>query len=139
MRTRRGPGTLLSFSRAATGHDKDAAMRTRYYLRLPDPALARGSEAALAFHSQGAEGFAEELQDALRTPRLFERWRDLQEDPEEVDPMLGAVDPTASVEGRQHDLSIDLVVATELPGAIFKQRLRWLAGSGWELRDVRAG
>jgi hypothetical protein len=114
-------------------------MRTRYYLRLPDPALARGGDAALAFQSASAEGLAEELQQALRTPRLFERWRDRQEDPDDVDPMLGAVDPTASVEGRQHDLAIDLVVATDLPGAIFKQRLRLLAGSGWELRDVRAG
>lgn len=114
-------------------------MRTRYYLRLPDATKARGSDAALAFHSQAAEGFASELQEALRTPRLFERWRDLQADPDDVDPSLGAVDPTASVEGRQHDLSVDLVVATELPGAIFKQRLRWLAGSGWELRDVTAG
>ena len=114
-------------------------MRTRYYLRLPDPALARGEDAALAFQSASAEGLAEELQQALRTPRLFERWRDRQEDPDDVDPMLGAVDPTASVEGRQHDLAIDLVVATDLPGAIFKQRLRLLAGSGWELRDVTAG
>ena len=114
-------------------------MRTRYYLRLPDPALARGVDTALAFQSASAEGLAEELQLALRTPRLFERWRDRQEDPEDVDPLLGAVDPTASVEGRQHDLAIDLVVATDLPGAIFKQRLRLLAGSGWELRDVTAG
>ena len=33
-------------------------MKTRYYLRLPDPRLARGSDPDLAFHSQGAEGLA---------------------------------------------------------------------------------
>lgn len=114
-------------------------MRTRYYLRLPDPAKARGGDPLLAFQSDSADGLAQELQEALRTPKLFERWRDRQPDPDDVDAMLGVVDPTASVEGRQHDLSIDLVVATDLPGAIFKQRLRLLAGSGWELRDVTAG
>jgi hypothetical protein len=43
------------------------------------------------------------------------------------------------VEGKQHDLAVELVATTELPGAVFKHRLRLLAGSGWELRDVRAG
>lgn len=114
-------------------------MRTRYYLRLPDPSKARGSDPALAFHSDSADGLASELQEALRTAKLFERWRDRQAEPDDVDDSMGAIDPTASVEGRQHDLAIDLVVATDLPGAIFKQRLRLLAGSGWELRDVTAG
>ena len=114
-------------------------MRTRYYLRLPDPAKARGGDPLLAFHNEGADGLAQELQEALRTTKLFERWRDRQPDPDDVDALLGAIDPTASVEGRQHDLSIDLIVATDLPGSIFKQRLRLLAGTGWELRDVTAG
>ena len=56
-----------------------------------------------------------------------------------MDPGLGATDPDAVVTGQQHDLAIDLVATTSLPGGLFKQRLRWLAGSGWELRDVRAG
>jgi hypothetical protein len=114
-------------------------MKTRYYLRLPDAKLARGSDADLAFRSEGAEGFAGEFEQALRTPALFERWRAKQDDPENVDPGLGATDPDATVVGKQHDLAIDLVATTSLPGAIFKQRLRWLAGSGWELRDVTAG
>ena len=114
-------------------------MKTRYYHRLPDPALARGDDADLAFRSEGAEGLAAEFQQALRTPLLFERWRGKQDDPDEVDPGLGATDPEATVSGQQHDLAIDLVATTSLPGALFKQRLRWLAGSGWELRDVRAG
>ena len=75
----------------------------------------------------------------MRTPLLFERWRGKQDDPDEVDPGLGATDPEATVSGQQHDLAIDLVATTSLPGALFTQRLRWLAGSGWELRDVRAG
>ena len=114
-------------------------MRTRYFLRLPDPAKARGSEPTLAFHSVGAEGLAGELQDALRGTGLFDRWRAMQEDPDAVDPGMAAVDPQATVEGQQHDLSVDLVANTDVPGAVFKHRLRLLAGSAWELRDVRAG
>ena len=114
-------------------------MKTRYYLRLPDAKLARGSDPDLSFHSEGAEGFAAEFQQALRGDQLFERWRAKQDDPDNVDPGLGATDPDAVVSGQQHDLAIDLVATTSLPGALFKQRLRWLAGSGWELRDVTAG
>lgn len=114
-------------------------MKTRYYLRLPDPKRARGDDADLAFHSEGAEALAAELEQALRTPVLFERWKAKQDAPEDVDPSLGATDAAATVSGQQHDLSIDLVATTSLPGSLFKQRLRWLAGSGWELRDVTAG
>ena len=39
-------------------------MSTRYYIRLPDPATARGDDPDLAFRAHGAEAFAEELQDA---------------------------------------------------------------------------
>jgi hypothetical protein len=92
--------------------------------------------ASLAFHSAGAEGFAEELQAALRTPALFERWRDMQDDPDGVEASLGAVDPAAVVTGEQDDLSIRLQATTVLRGEVFKHRLRLLAGSHWELRDV---
>ena len=111
-------------------------MRTRYYLRLPDAAKARGSDPDLAFHSSGADGLADELQQALRGTQLFERWRARQDDPDAVDPGMGVTDPDATVTGKQHDLSVDLVATTSLPGAVFKHRLRLLAGSGWELRDV---
>ena len=114
-------------------------MRTRYFLRLPDPAKARGSDSSLSFRSVGAEGMAEELQNALRDARLFDRWRAMQEDPEAVDKSMGATDPSATVTGEQSDLAVELVASTDLPGAVFKHRLRLLAGSGWELRDVRAG
>ena len=114
-------------------------MRNRYFLRFPDASKARGSEPALAFRSVGAEGMAEELQQALSGTELFDRWRGMQEDPDAVDPGMGAVDPQATVEGQQHDLAVDLVAVTDLPGAVFKHRLKLLAGSGWQLRDVTAG
>jgi hypothetical protein len=112
-------------------------MPTRYYLSLPDPQRARGDDPELAFHAQGAEGLAAELQDALRATALFERWRAKQADPDAVDPAFGATDPAATVTGAQRDLRIDLVVTTSLPGNLLKQRLRLLAGSGWTLADVK--
>ena len=112
-------------------------MATRYYLRLTDPKNARGDDPDLSFRSGGASGFAEELQQALRTPTLFERWRAKQEDPSEIDPSLGATDPDATVTGEDKHLDVWLVATTSLPGALFKQRMRWLAGSQWELSDVK--
>ncbi len=112
-------------------------MATRYYLSLPDPAEARG-EGAFSFTAQGADAFAAQLEDALRSDGLFQRWRATQEDPDGVDPALGATDPAATVKGEQDDLHIDLIAVTSLPGTVFKHRLRLLAGSGWELRDVSA-
>ena len=114
-------------------------MKTRYYLRLPEPTKARGSDLTLAFKSEGAEGLAAELQQALRAGDLFERWRLRQEDPDAVDASLGATDADATVRGEQNTLAVDLVATTSLPGSVFKHRLRLLAGSGWELRDVTAG
>lgn len=112
-------------------------MAVRYYLSIPDSgALAAAGE--FAFRSRGGEGLAEELQAALRDDALFQRWRATQADPDAVDPALGATDPGASVRGEQHDLQIDLVAITSIPGAVLKHRLRLLAGSGWQLRDVAA-
>jgi len=113
-------------------------MPTRYYINLPDPARARGSDAALAFRAQGADAFASELQDALRGSDLFELWRMRQDDPDDVDPALGATDADATVSGRQDDLHIALVVTTALPSALLRHRLGLLAGTGWQLRDVTA-
>ena len=113
-------------------------MPTRYYLSLPDPARARGTDAALAFRAQGADGLAAELQDALRSDALFQRWRARQDEPDEVDPALGATDADATVSGHQADLHIDLVATTSLPSAVLRQRLGLLAGQGWQLRDVTA-
>ena len=114
-------------------------MPTRYYISLPDPKAARGSEAAFAFSAHGADEFAAQLQEALRRDGLFRQWRDAQEDPDAVDEKLGATDPQATVTGRQDHLRIDLIATTSIPGSVFKHRLRLLAGGGWELRDVTAG
>lgn len=112
-------------------------MAARYYISLPDPDKARGG-GEFGFRSHGAEGFAAELQDALRSDGLFERWRAAQDDPDGVDPAMGATDPGATVTGQQDDLHIDLIATTSIPGSVFKHRLRLLAGSAWELRDVTA-
>jgi len=113
-------------------------MATRYHINLPDPALARGSDPAWSFAANGADEYARELQAALRGDALFERWRARQPDPDAIDPALGATDPAATVDGGQHDLHMELVVVTSLPGGVLKHRLRLLAGNGWELRDVSA-
>ncbi len=112
-------------------------MSHRFFITLPDPAAARGGDPELSFRAHGAEAFARELQEALASTALFERWRARQDDPDEVDRRLGEIDPAATVRGTQSDLAIDLVVDTALPGTILQQRLRWLAGSAWQLRDVR--
>lgn len=112
-------------------------MTVHYSISLPDPAKARGSDPRLSFTASGADAFAEQLQTALRTPELFERWKATQDEPDDVDPALGLTDPAATVTGQQADLRINLVASTTLPGDIFKQRLRLLAGSHWEMRDVR--
>ena len=111
-------------------------MPIRYYLSLPDPQRARGNDPAFAFRAQGADALAQELQQALRSDGLFRRWRDAQDDPDAVDPALGAVDPAATVSGQQHDLHIDLVATTTIPGSVLKQRQRLLAGTHWTLTDV---
>ena len=111
-------------------------MATRYYISLPDPARARGNDPELAFRAQGAEAFASELQDALRGDALFERWRARQEDPDAVDPALGATDAGATVSGTQDDLQVARGVTTALPSSVLRQRLGLLAGGGWQLRDV---
>ena len=112
-------------------------MPVHYSISLPDPGTARGNDPRLAFTANGAEAFAEQLQQALRTPELFERWKATQDEPDDVDPALGVTDPEATVSGKQSDLRIDLVAITRIPGDVLKQRLRLLAGHQWELRDVR--
>jgi hypothetical protein len=117
----------------------ERTMASRYMIRLNEPALARGDDPGLSFHSVGADGFAEELEAALRTPALFERWKAMQEEPDEVDAALGAVDPGARVTGVQRDLKIELEARTSISHNVFRHRMRLLAGSHWELADVRAG
>lgn len=111
-------------------------MPIRYYISLNNPSSARGSDPAFSFSAHGADEFAAELQRALNSDGLFERWRQRQPDPDDVDMSLGTSDPATTVTGQQRDLQINLVVVTSLPGNILKHRMRLLAGNGWELRDV---
>lgn len=112
-------------------------MAVTYTIALPDPAQARGPDPALAFSASGAEAFASQLQQALQTDGLFQRWCNLQDDPDDIDPLLGATDTAARVSGEQDDLRILLRVTTALPSLVIKHRLHLLAGNHWELRDVR--
>ncbi len=108
-----------------------------YHLQLPDASLARGAEPSLSFRSSGGPALARELEEALRSPALFERWKAMQAEPDEVDAGLGAVDPAASVRGEDTQLAVRLVARTTLPAAILKHRLGLLAGKHWQLHDVR--
>jgi hypothetical protein len=112
-------------------------MSARFFISLPDTA-ALSSAGAFAFRSRGAEGIADELRAALRTDTLFQRWRATQEDPDAVDPAMGATDPDAAVAGQQNDLHVELVVVSSLSSAVLRHRLRLLAGHAWQLRDVTA-
>lgn len=108
-----------------------------YLLNLPEPDKARGPDAALSFQSTSPDGFAAELADALRSDALFQRWKAAQPDPDAVPESLGAVDPGASVTGRQQHMSVLLEAKTTLPGDVLRQRMRLLAGGHWTLNDVR--
>ncbi len=112
-------------------------MRNRYFITLPEPEKARGVD-GIGFTSHGADGFAEELQAALRGDGLFKKWLATQNDPDDVDPKLAATDPSAEVSGQLDDLHIDLQVVTGISGDVLKHRLRLLAGNHWQLHDVRA-
>lgn len=112
----------------------------RYYLSVDDVSHARGPEPSLSFSGDSPEAFAAALQDALRTPALFERWRALQEDPDDVSPALAATDAAATVTAKPAaDLRADVLVTTQLPHAVLRHRLGLLIGSHWSLRDVKAG
>ena len=113
-------------------------MATRYYITLPDGRRARGSDPDLSFTAQSGPGFAAELQDALRSDRLFERWRMKQDEPDEVDPSLGATDPTATVHGEQAQALLEDGAGDGRGHDQVDVQVVLLAGSAWELRDVTA-
>jgi hypothetical protein len=62
----------------------------------------------------------------------------MQDDPDGVDPALGAVDPAAQVSARVSDLRIDVDLVTDLPMSIVRHRLNLLIGPNWQLRDMRS-
>lgn len=109
----------------------------RFYIRVDNLAQAEGEDHEFAFTGSSADSFAEQLQRGLREPDLFARWRDKQDDPDEVSEELAPIDPTATVEATGSDLHTDVVVTTSLPHSIVAHRLSLLIGPHWTLRDVR--
>ncbi|HEX7339784.1 MAG TPA: hypothetical protein VF271_07625 [Rhodanobacteraceae bacterium] len=111
--------------------------RQHYYFSITDFAAAKGEDADLSFAGRSPDAWAQALQAALRTPDLFERWRAKQDEPDKVDASLGAVDAQAEASAHQASLNVDFEVITDLPMRILRQRLDWLIGKHWQLRDVR--
>ena len=111
----------------------------KFYISLPDPELARGQIAKYSFNAHGVDAFAAQLQRALSDSGYIQSWLAglTEDDAAAIDPQLLAVDAQARVTGEQHDLGFSLVVDTALNGAAFKHRMRLLAGSHWQLTDVR--
>jgi len=110
----------------------------RYFISIDDLPRARGESHELSFHGGSPESFATLLQDGLRTPSLWQRWRSMQADPDAIDPALGVSDPNATVKAEQHDLHCAAEVVTSLPHVILKHRLDLLIGKHWTLRDVKS-
>ena len=110
----------------------------RYFMSIDDLPKARGESHELSFPGGSPESFASLLQDALRTHSLWQRWRNMQPDPDAIDPALGVSDPNATVNAEQHDLHTDVQVVTSLPHVILKHRLDLLIGKHWTLRDVKS-
>lgn len=114
------------------------AGRSHYYLSIDDLMHARGPEPSLSYDGAGPNDFADALREALSTPDLFERWRAMQAEPDDVDPALGATDAQAQVSARVADLHTEVDLVTGLPMSIVRHRLNLLIGPNWKLRDMRA-
>lgn len=111
--------------------------RSQYYLQIKDLAHARGPQPGLSYDGAGPNDFAAALQEALSSPLLFQRWRAMQPDPDQVDERLGVTDQLVKVTAKLADLHTDVNVITDLPMSIVRQRLNWLIGANWQLHDVR--
>ena len=98
---------------------------------------ARGTEPALAFTGSSPQALADAIEDALRNLAQFERWRALQGEPDKVPAALAAVDAGAGVRATQRDLHVELEIRSSLPMKIIAQRLTWLIGPHWDLRNVK--
>ena len=73
------------------------AIRSHYYLSVADLARARGPVPTLSYDGAGPNDLAAAVQNAMRSLDLFERWRAMQDEPDDVDPSLGAVDPPSTI------------------------------------------
>lgn len=108
----------------------------RYLFTIDDLVKARGESHELSFQGDSPESFATLLQQSLREPVLWERWKSMQPDPDAIDPSLGQSDPNATVEAQQSDVHVSVTVVTSLPHAIIKHRMTLLIGRHFTLRDV---
>ncbi|RDS83253.1 hypothetical protein [Dyella psychrodurans] len=113
------------------------ASRCHYYIQIADLAHARGAQSELSYAGAGPNDFAAALHEALYSPMLFQRWRAMQPDPDEVDERLGITDQLAKVTAKAVDLHTEVDVITDLPMSILRRRLNWLIGAHWQLHDVR--
>lgn len=112
------------------------AKAQRYFITISDLSTARGNDPGLSFDGVSPEHLAKDLQSALRDPDLWQRWRATQEDPDEVDPGTGVVDPEAAVSASLESQRVEVIVTTTLPHALVRHRLDLLVGRNWKLRDV---
>lgn len=113
--------------------------RNHYYLGIDDLAQARGPIESLRYDGAGPNDFAAALTEAMRSPQLFEHWRALQEEPDEVDPALGVTDASAEARAAVDDMQrVDVDLITSLPMSVVRHRLNLLIGKHWSLRDMRA-
>ena len=113
--------------------------RNHYYLGIDDLAQARGPIESLRYEGAGPNDFAAALTEAMRSPQLFEHWRALQEEPDEVDPALGVTDAAAEARATVDDMQrVDVDLVTSLPMSVVRHRLNLLIGKHWSLRDMRA-
>lgn len=110
----------------------------RYFITIANLAKARGPDPDLSFQGASPQSFADALQEALRKPILFQRWKAKQPDPDEVDQSLAPVDPNATVSAHLDDLRIEVEVVTTLTHFVLRHRLFILIGPNWQLRDVAA-
>ena len=108
----------------------------RFFITIENLSAARGDSSELSFDGGSPEHLASVFQTVLREPVFWQRWRSVQDDPDEVDPGTGATDPTATVTASLESLRSEMIVTTTLTHAIVKHRLDLLIGRNWKLRDV---
>jgi hypothetical protein len=110
----------------------------RYYVTVEDLKAARGKDPAFAWRGGGPRDLVDDIRHALRSDSLFLRWQAAQEEPDEVDQSLGAIDPDADVTGEERAHGVHVLIRTKLPMAVLRHRLMLMLGANWALTDVQA-
>ena len=133
-----GPPCAVPEPRPHSLAESPLSQAQRYYLTIANLATARGPDADLSFQGSSPQAFAAALQEALRKPILFDRWKAKQPDPDNVDDSLAPDDPNATVTAELNDLHTDVQVVTTLTHFVLRHRLFILIGPNWQLHDVAA-